>query len=67
MNIYTFVEEYHNLSKGRKIAFYRKVFDHLIKEIENEGDSILLEEEFLPSILEAEENDYFGTEGFRED
>lgn len=65
MDIYTFASEYDNLSTNRKVEYVSKIFDFILKEIKN-GDSPIFEEDFLSILVEAESNDYFGTEGFRE-
>lgn len=66
MDVLTFSEEYNGLKLYRKVEFYRSIFEYFLTELKEEGQSMVLEEDILPILLEAESNDYFGTEGFKE-
>lgn len=69
MNIDEFCNEYDNLTDVRKRDFVNRLLNELTKkvnqEFSNEGTSDLFLEEILPALLEAEADDYFGTEGFK--
>lgn len=69
MNIDEFCNEYDNLTDIRKRDFVNRLLNELTKrvnqEYSNDGNSHLFDKEILPILLEAEADDYFGTEGFK--
>lgn len=60
MNIREFNEEYDNLIKTRRQEGLKKIFDYILKDID---DNYGLITDILPIFTEAESEDYFGTEG----
>lgn len=62
MDIRSFYNEFYDLSKERKSRFLTKLFSQIIDDPNYHEDLLMMD--ILPGFIEAEENDYFGTEGF---
>lgn len=60
MNLLTFMEEYPNISKERRIEGYQTLFKELLSDIETHDDLLY---SFLEDCELQEAEDYFGTEG----
>ena len=65
MNVKEFIDEYDNLTNARRKDFLRRLFGEIVENLDNEAIQDFLEGDLLPLFLEAESNDFFGTEGFR--
>jgi predicted metal-dependent hydrolase len=68
MNLNTFSEEYENLSTERRRNYANRVLNELTKRINQEyavdGESDTFTHDILPVLIDLEEYDFFGTEGF---
>lgn len=65
MTIYEFINEYENLTEARRKDFFRRLFGEIVENLDNETIQDFVNLELLPVFLEAENDDMFGTEGFR--
>lgn len=69
MNIDEFYNEHANLLDHKKRDFVNRLLNELTRKINqefsDEGTSSLFFDEILPVLLDAEADDYFGTEGFK--
>ena len=62
MTIDEFAYEWFDLSTERKTKGLKKLFDHLLANVEDHSELI---QEILGCALAVEAEDYFGTEGFK--
>lgn len=69
MNIYEYYNIFPDLKNHKRADFANRLLNELTKRINQEykdyGSSPLFEEDLLPILLNAEAEDYFGTEGYQ--
>lgn len=60
MDLNTFYDEYHRVTKERRIEGLKALFDELLSDI-NRYDALL--QEIVWTAAQSEDDDVFGTEG----